>query len=508
MAKNEVRFQVIFDGLDKASKSILKAAGTLDDFGKSAERLGKNLSQVGSTISFLGAGISGPLVLAFKNAAKSSVEVSTEVEKLNKITAAFQREIATAILPVIQKFTNVLGNLVDGFQKLDQGMKSQLLQGALIAGVFLTLSGVLTVLVAKIIGLVGNVAQLAAGFAAFAVANPILLAIAVSLGALIFLMVKFDNVATPVLNAIQVGFLNIQIQVGFAKVAFESFVSVGLDGLAKLYQSLASAGGPSNPFRQFYQTAANVASDASLAFQHLANVDILKTKEAFGELKGIVSGGEGSLAQGFDDVKKNIEAMLISINSLGDNAPGKFGAFVLALEDLKKKSIEVKTTFEIGFGNALAKMATEGKKFDQSMKEVFKSMAESFIAEVGRMIAKWLALLALKAIGKALLGVSKGSGNVQALNRGTPGVMHLASGSDTIPAMLSPGEMVIPKSFSSAIRSGELTLSGKGNRSETNSVIFDFTGASFNGINDSLVKDIFTKASEGIRSRILAPLPS
>lgn len=35
-----------------------------------------------------------------------------------------------------------------------------------------------------------------------------------------------------------------------------------------------------------------------------------------------------------------------------------------------------------------------------------------------------------------------------------------AEGTDTVPAMLSPGETVIPRSFASAIRAGDLTLSG------------------------------------------------
>ena len=49
------------------------------------------------------------------------------------------------------------------------------------------------------------------------------------------------------------------------------------------------------------------------------------------------------------------------------------------------------------------------------------------------------------------------------------GAGGLAEGTDTVPAMLTPGEMVVPRSFSDAIRAGSLTLSGKsGGDSTTN----------------------------------------
>jgi hypothetical protein len=35
-------------------------------------------------------------------------------------------------------------------------------------------------------------------------------------------------------------------------------------------------------------------------------------------------------------------------------------------------------------------------------------------------------------------------------------------GTDSVPSMLTPGEMVVPRDFASAIRSGALTLSGPG----------------------------------------------
>lgn len=40
--------------------------------------------------------------------------------------------------------------------------------------------------------------------------------------------------------------------------------------------------------------------------------------------------------------------------------------------------------------------------------------------------------------------------------------VKFAEGTDTVPAMLSPGEMIIPRRFADAIRTGDLILSGRG----------------------------------------------
>ena len=49
----------------------------------------------------------------------------------------------------------------------------------------------------------------------------------------------------------------------------------------------------------------------------------------------------------------------------------------------------------------------------------------------------------------------------------TGGAAHLSEGTDTVPSMLSPGEMVLPNTMADAIRSGKLTLSGpSGNGSQ------------------------------------------
>jgi len=90
-----------------------------------------------------------------------------------------------------------------------------------------------------------------------------------------------------------------------------------------------------------------------------------------------------------------------------------------------------------------------------------------------------------------------------------------ASGSADIPrdmvANVHKREIIIPATFADAIRSGDLSLSGSSRPGAQNSgggVVFDFSSATFNGVTESFVRDIFTRASEAINNRTLSPLPA
>jgi len=62
-------------------------------------------------------------------------------------------------------------------------------------------------------------------------------------------------------------------------------------------------------------------------------------------------------------------------------------------------------------------------------------------------------------LGLAMAAIIGAAGAIQIATIASQG---FAQGTDTVPSMLSPGEMVIPRTFASAIRSGELSLAGKG----------------------------------------------
>ena len=83
------------------------------------------------------------------------------------------------------------------------------------------------------------------------------------------------------------------------------------------------------------------------------------------------------------------------------------------------------------------------------------------------------------------------------------------SGAANIPrdqiAQVHAGEMVVTEPIAESIRSGDLSLSGGGGGG---GIVFDFSNTTFNGVTESFVQDIFTKASESINNRTLSPLPA
>lgn len=77
--------------------------------------------------------------------------------------------------------------------------------------------------------------------------------------------------------------------------------------------------------------------------------------------------------------------------------------------DFSIKSAQMVTD---AFGRGAADMILDGKKFSDVMQDLWKDMAREFIAQVARMIAKWLAFQALRAAGGGGFGGFWATGGV------------------------------------------------------------------------------------------------
>lgn len=91
------------------------------------------------------------------------------------------------------------------------------------------------------------------------------------------------------------------------------------------------------------------------------------------------------------------------------------------------------------FGSAIGKMVVEGGRFKDVMKQIWHSLAEAIIAEIARMIAKWLAFMALKMAAGGGFGFFQHGGMVN-----EPSVLTgLRSGKSHFVGEAGP-EMVVP----------------------------------------------------------------
>lgn len=106
------------------------------------------------------------------------------------------------------------------------------------------------------------------------------------------------------------------------------------------------------------------------------------------------------------------------------------------------------------FGNGVAEMIMEGKKFSDVMKQLWQNLAKAVIAEITKMIAKWLVFMALRRVGGGFFGGGFQHGGIIS----EPSVITgLRSGTTHVAGEAGP-EVVMPmQSFKGAKRNKAVT---------------------------------------------------
>lgn len=539
---NKVEFKILVSGSEEIKKSFSNLAAGLEEFEKATKSIARDLSQVGSTVGLLGASISGPLVFALNSASKSSADAAVQVKRFQDTTLNFQKEIASSVIPVFSKMNDVLGNLFSAFQRIDQTLRDQILQGALVTGVFLAFSGAITIVVAKIIGLASNIASLSARFLVFAAANPLILAVGASIVALTVLMFKFKAVSDVVLSTFQVMFILLQNGFLTVRAALEKFVSISLDNISKIFVALSNIPGP---MQEQFAAFGQLLNNQSALLNRFAYQDIQAVNDKAAELGQILTTGQGTWSMGFEDLKTKVSeffAVLTGGTEEGSVVQTFTDGFKTGLDEIGAKlsnlgliGADIAKTFHAGMSAAISDVILGVK----SAKEAFADFGRLILKTIVDYVAQWIAFQIL-AKSLALIGVTFAVAQAAVVGAAWAPAAALASlatlGGNAAPAaaamtstvalgnllaipkfaegsgplkddtlgLFNKREMVIPATFSDAIRSGELSLSGGGQQQSSESVTFDFRGAQFNGITDTLVEQIFTKASENIKNRTLA----
>jgi hypothetical protein len=121
-------------------------------------------------------------------------------------------------------------------------------------------------------------------------------------------------------------------------------------------------------------------------------------------------------------------------------------AFKTTDADMWKFSTDLAQGFFDDFGQGLARMAFENEKFSDVIKKLWQNMAKAIIAEIGRMIAKWLAFLALRGVASAFGGPIGG------------GAMSFAT---SFSGTAATGGQINEPSILTGLRSGRSILTGE-----------------------------------------------
>lgn len=449
----ETNLNIILQLYDKATEGLDKVSNDLENFSRTIKSVGKEISQVGSTLAVTGAAITGPFALAFNNASKNVSSVKQSIIGLENAINNFQETIAKNIIPVVDRVTSVLNNLFNAFNSLSPELQSSIIQGVLWSGIFLTVGGTALAVGGKILGLVGNLGLLAAQFMAFAAANPVLLTIAVIILAIIAAMIKWKAVADAVLNTFEIMFLGIKIGFDGLVIAINGTILKILEGIDWVMQQVAKLPGP---FGDAAQKISDSLQGTIESFRNSVEYASLDMQNSLGGISDIINTGTGQWAAGFDNLKLSIS------NAWQELTKG--GTIAKTSADQFKKNWDGMKTAVGDLSTALTGYAAVNKEWALASQVVSIGVATMNIAQgVTKAFADYPWPVSL-----AIAGLVSAAG---ALQIATIASQKFETGTDSVPAMLTPGEMVFPRSMSDAIRSGDIAVSGRGGFDDRKQVI-------------------------------------
>lgn len=453
--------------LQKTNAAVNKISKDVEDFGKTLKTTGKELAGLGRDLSFFGAGAIAPFVLALDKAAKSSDEVAHALRVVDSISQQFFLTISTSVLPLLKDFAFQLNNLLTWFNSLSQSTRDFIIQGTIITGVFLTFSGAVTFVIGKIVGLVANLSLLGASFMAFAAANVPLIAIAVTVGSIIYLMFQLKAVADVVMNTLQVGFNIIKGLVLGLKIDFELLTATLLESVGRIVEALAKIPGPT---QQAFQGLNDWISQGSESMRKMADQDFQALGQSVQTVSSIIATGQGTWAQGFDFLKGRAEDFVLSLQKIGAVGAQSNIAIKNTFKDFVATSTSVLGTLSASLNGA----ATQNKKFAVAAKASSMGLAIINTAQgATKALADWG--FPLGPIFAAIIGAAG------AIQISTIAGQSFAVGTPNVPsdmtAQIHKGEGIVPATFMDGIRQGQLTLGGPGAGSGgAPTYVFNITG--------------------------------
>lgn len=302
---------------EKIKSSFEKASRASIQFSDQMKMLGKTISMAGMTMTFFGTGITAPFILALKNSAQNSTALAMKIDNLKAVFQDFQLKMATAVIPIVDRFSNVVANLNIFLNSLSPAMVNTVMQTTMMVGIFLTFGGILTAVVGKVITLIANLNKLLAIFMGFAAANAPLLLIAGSIAVIIALMFKFQVVANVVMNTFQILFLSLKIGFDLIVITVNGAILGIMQTIDWLMQQLGKlpgflGGGIARDISQSLQPAIR---ELAMSVDNARN-DIQNSVNAIGD---IFRTGTGTWAESFDKFKIKIDEVKDKILGLGTN---------------------------------------------------------------------------------------------------------------------------------------------------------------------------------------------
>lgn len=390
------------DEVSKQLKGIegafIRFKNSIKELGVHMKQLGREISQVGHFIGLLGATITGPMLLAFRNSAEYSSRVSTQMERLKNVTTAFQVAIGEALAPIMEKFTNILGTLLNQWNGLGSAQQQAIIQATFMAGVYLTMTGIVVTFIGKIVAFTGEILKLGAAFMSLSGAQMAIVALIAAVALLILYWDKLGKVATPVLNALEIG--SKMVAIGFLSIVRginEAFSNI-LDKASLIYEKVSQFQLLPESMKVNYKIAALSLKDMSNQLRANAAVTDNYIKSLEGGIQKILVTGKGDLVGFFD----NAHAKIKSIFDLFKNPPKvNIEPVVKQFNAMKDIAQNTAQAMSHSLGDFFFNVVT-GKL--NNLKQVFADFGQSILHILSNALAK---LILVKTIGMAFPGLGQ-----------------------------------------------------------------------------------------------------
>lgn len=470
--------------------SMNQVRGNVAKAGEGMQKLGQNImstarqwQRAASAMAFIGAGITAPLIAAFKSAEKYSNSVRVELERFNNVFIKLRVSIAESLVPIMHKFSNALADLVKRWQALSPEMRESMLRTALLTGVFLTLGGIISSVAIKIALLIGYIVKLTGAMLKLAVVNPELLLIRIAIIAILVAMWKWKEAGDLVMNTLSILFDMAVIGLNSILYVANSLAGAFFAATTGVLKFAAATTAPWNKeAKRNLELLAEGAWKLAQQYTDLANNNLKKVADAGKNTFNTLTTGQSKFSEALNKGKEHIQAWIDLFDKIGSQKV-----------DVEKMD-EASKTFSEGWKDGLDAVALDltnwGKMADGIVKGLAQGMqtslsnffqgflkgeirsAKQLFAEFGNFVLKIIAdvmaqILAAKIMAgiQSLGSLFSNSGSFAfggGLGGGSGAGGSFQEGTERIPYTglykLHSGEMVTPKYDANKHEATKLTI--------------------------------------------------
>jgi hypothetical protein len=389
---------------DQVTKNLQKVSGSMRDFGRQMKETGRNLSQVGMYMTTLGAGITAPLILAYKTAGKFNAEIGHQIRETQNVFNNLSVSIGKSLLPVMRQLTDTVAKAVDWWKNLEQATRDKIIQNFMKLGVTITSIGIALVVVGNALKLLANLAVLSATLMAM---NPVVLAVGVSFTILAVAMWKCKVIGDIVIDTLQRIPRAVAWLMGMPKMDVEAILGKQGDWKNKF-----------NEFKDMFADFGKTWTDLSNSISKQSGGG--DSKKSVG---GFWSGFEVATTEAMDKLRDFQQLGYDVANQLTTDLASAFSSFI-----------------NDAFSGQLKKAQDYFAMFGKSILNMFSQV-------ISKMIAEWLAFQAVMA-GRQLVGnilgllSSASGGRNWGGGKGVPSTPRSSSGAMWRPVTMHTGGLI------------------------------------------------------------------